>query len=209
MVRVSGESPHSARKVIVPLRCSRSTISAACSRTLTRAAWMCCSETSGTVLGSSALAARRGELVEADADQHLGQQGREPLLEPHGPRVPPGLPRQPGLEDAGDLLERAVLEQPGEQQVARLEQGEVLLVLDVALGQQPGRLEVEQGGGDEQERRRLLQVPDGPPALTCAMNSSVTRDSDTSVMSSLCLEIRLSSRSKGPSKLSRLTSKAP
>src|ERR1700684_436771 len=41
------------------------------------------------------------------------------------------------------------------------------------------------------------------------MNSSVTLDSDTSVMSSLCLEISPSSRSNGPSKTSRCTSKAP
>src|SRR6266704_3100966 len=41
------------------------------------------------------------------------------------------------------------------------------------------------------------------------MNSSVTLDSATSVMSSLCLEISPSSRSNGPSKTSRCTSKAP
>src|SRR6202451_4855045 len=40
------------------------------------------------------------------------------------------------------------------------------------------------------------------------MNSSVTLDSDTSVMSSWCLEISPSSRSNGPSKMSRCTSKA-
>src|ERR1700759_1799331 len=39
------------------------------------------------------------------------------------------------------------------------------------------------------------------------MNSSVTWDSATSVMSSLCLEIRPSSRSNGPSNTSRCTSK--
>ena len=48
-----------------------------------------------------------------------------------------------------------------------------------------------------------------PAALMCAMNSSVTCDSATSVTSSLCLLIRLSSRSKGPSKLSRRTANAP
>src|SRR5215469_7156571 len=37
------------------------------------------------------------------------------------------------------------------------------------------------------------------------MNSSVTWDSATSVMSSLCLEIRASSRSNGPSNTSRWT----
>src|SRR4051795_5057096 len=39
------------------------------------------------------------------------------------------------------------------------------------------------------------------------MNSSVTCDSATSVTSSLCLLIRLSSRSKGPSKFARRTAK--
>ena len=73
-------------------------------------------------------------------------------------------PASRSLEHPGDLLERAVLQQPGEQQVARLEQREVLLVLDVALRQQPRRLEVEQGGGDEQERRGLLEVPLRSPA---------------------------------------------
>ncbi len=178
MVSVSGESPHSARKVIVPLRRSRSTTSAACSRTLTAGAWMCCSDSSSSGLGSSALAASAANCVEADADQHLGQQAGEPLLQPDRPRVPPRLPRQPLLEHGRDLLERAVLQEPGEEQVARLEQREVLLVLDVALRQQPGGLQVEQG------RRRPAGTTwsaRGPtsavaaPALTCAMNSSVTR----------------------------------
>ena len=144
----------------MPVRRSRSTTSAACSRTLTLAAWMCCSDTSSTGLGSIAFAASAGELLEPDADQHLGQQAGEPLLQPDRPRVPARLVGQPVLEHAGDLLEGLVLQQPGEQQVAGLEQGEVLLVLDVALRQQPGRLEVEQGRGDQQERRGLLEVPD-------------------------------------------------
>src|SRR5580693_2269235 len=41
------------------------------------------------------------------------------------------------------------------------------------------------------------------------MNSSVTWESATSVMSSLCLEISARSRSNGPSKTSRCTSKPP
>src|SRR5690349_14925961 len=46
-----------------------------------------------------------------------------------------------------------------------------------------------------------------PAALMWAMNSSVTVDSETSVTSSLCREISCSSRSNGPSKLSRCTRK--
>ena len=61
VVWVSGESPHSARNVIVPTRRSRSTTSAACSRTLTAGAWMWCSDTSTSGRGASALAARKAK----------------------------------------------------------------------------------------------------------------------------------------------------
>ncbi len=56
------------------------------------------------------------------------------------------------------MFERAVLQQPGEQQVANLEQRQVFFVVDLSGRQQPGGLEVEQGGGDHQERGGLLQV---------------------------------------------------
>jgi hypothetical protein len=59
----------------------------------------------------------------------------------------------------GRLLVRAVLQQPCEQQVPRLEQGQVLLVLHLGGGQQPRGLEVEQGRGDDEELRRLAEVP--------------------------------------------------
>ena len=114
---------------------------------------------SGSGLGSSALAASPANSSSPRPISTSGQQRREPLLEPDRARVAPGLPRHPAVEDAGDLLERLVLQQPREQQVARLEQREVLLVLDVALRQQPRGLQVEQGRGDQQERRGLLEVP--------------------------------------------------
>ena len=81
-------------------------------------------------------------------------------------------------EGVRDVLEGAVLQQAGEEDVAGLDEREVLLVLGAALRQQPGRLEVEQGRGDEQELGGLAQVP--PPGLACstlmcAMKSSVTR----------------------------------
>ena len=133
--------------------------SAACSRTLTRGGVDVLEVDLGHGLRLERLGRQRGELLEPDADQHLGQQRGEPVLEADRARVPQRLAGQPGLEHGGHLLERAVLQQPREEQVARLEQREVLLVLDVALRQQPGGLEVEQGRGDEQERRGLVQVP--------------------------------------------------
>ena len=68
-------------------------------------------------------------------------------------------------EGAGDVLEGAVLQQPGEEQVARLDEGQVLLVLRAGLRQQPDGLEVEQGGGDEEELGRLAEVPVGVGGL--------------------------------------------
>ena len=161
VVSVSGESPHSARKVIVPLRRSRSTTSwrlladahlrrRGCAGARPRApAW-----------APSPWPPARRTASSPMPISTSGSSAGEPLLEPHRARVAPRLRRQPLLEDAGHLLERAVLQQPGEEQVARLEQREVLLVLHVALRQQPGRLEVEQGRGDHEERRGLLEVPD-------------------------------------------------
>ena len=73
-------------------------------------------------------------------------------------------PRSQLGEVGGRQLVGAVLQQPGEQQVARLEQREVLLVLDLGRRQQPGGLEVEQGRRDDQELGRLAEVPLAPAA---------------------------------------------
>ena len=107
----------------------------------------------------SARAASAANSCGPEAEQHLGQQPGELRLERHRPREPAGLVGHPAGEDGGDLLVRAVLQQPGEEQVARLEQREVLLVLDLAAGQQPGGLEVEQGRGDDEELGGLAEVP--------------------------------------------------
>ena len=62
-------------------------------------------------------------------------------------------------EPAGrDLLERAVLQQPREQQIPRLEQGHGLGVHELALRQEARDLHVEQRGRDHQELRRLVQL---------------------------------------------------
>ncbi len=53
----------------------------------------------------------------------------------------------------------AVLQQPGEEQVPGLEQGEVLLVVYFPGRKQPGRLEVQQGGGHDEEVAGLVKLP--------------------------------------------------
>jgi hypothetical protein len=62
-------------------------------------------------------------------------------------------------ETARRLFERLVLQQPREQQVAGLQQGEVLFVLHLGGGQQPRGLQVEQGRGHHQELAGLVERP--------------------------------------------------
>src|SRR5690606_4691252 len=100
-----------------------------------------------------------GEPFRAHPDDELGQQGGEVRLEGHRTRVGARARGPPALEVGGDLLVRPVLEQPGEEQVARLEQLEVLLVLDRAAREQPGGLEVEERRRDNEELARLPEVP--------------------------------------------------
>ncbi len=59
----------------------------------------------------------------------------------------------------GHLLEGLVLQQPGKKQVPGLQQRDVVVVLDLAGRQQPGGLEVQQGGGDDEELAGLVKGP--------------------------------------------------
>jgi hypothetical protein len=100
-----------------------------------------------------------GEPRRVDTEQHLGQQPGEALFQRNRAREPT---QRGGLkldEQLRDLLVGPVLQQPGEQQVAGLEQG-VVAVFGVRLRvrQQPRGLEVEQGGRDDEELRGLVEV---------------------------------------------------
>src|SRR6185312_3154145 len=81
------------------------------------------------------------------------------LLQRDRPREAPQRGRLQLDEQLRDLLVRAVLQEPCEQQVARLEQ-RVAAVLRgrLGVGQQPGGLQVEQRGRDDEELRGLVEV---------------------------------------------------
>ena len=98
---------------------------------------MCWRLSSASGLGCIAFAAIAANWSSPIPISTSGSSVGEPLLQPDRPRVPPRLAGQPLLQHAGDLLEGAVLQQPREQQVPRLQQRQVLLVLDVAVRQQP------------------------------------------------------------------------
>ena len=87
-----------------------------------------------------------------------GTQVGEPRLQRRLAREPAGRLGLALAQERRRLLVGLVLQQPGEQQVAGLEQLEVVLVVDVGGGQQPGGLEVEQRGGDDEELAGLVEV---------------------------------------------------
>ncbi len=115
-------------------------------------------------LGRQRARRQQGQLGGTQSEQHLREQPGVALLQPHGAREAARLLSEPGGHPRGDLLVGPVLQQPREQQVAGLQQREILLVLHVARGQQPGGLQVEQGGRHDQELGGLPEVPRGPLA---------------------------------------------
>src|SRR5258708_4240606 len=100
----------------------------------------------------------RGDLGRAGAEQPLGRRADEARPHRHPPRESAAGGRHPARQHRRHLLVGAVLQQPREQQVPGLEQGEILLVVDLPRRQQPRGLGVEQGGGQQQERPALVRV---------------------------------------------------
>ena len=78
-------------------------------------------------------------------------------------RDDPGMAACGGLRPVAEggcgLLEGPVLQEPGEEQVAGLEQLEVGLLLVLVMGQKAVRLERQEGGGHDDELRCAPQVP--------------------------------------------------
>ena len=85
------------------------------------------------------------------SDRRTAAPGRRPGEAPGGLGL--ALAQEPGR-----LLVGLVLQQPGEEEVTGLEQLEVVLVVDLGGRQQPGGLEVEEGGGDDEELAGLVEV---------------------------------------------------
>ena len=121
-------------------------------------AWMCSVETFGDGLGASASAASRANSPGPRPRSTSGGARRNAARAgPGGEAAGRGV--HPGGEHAGHFLVGAVLQQPGEQQIPGLEQRQILLILHFTGREQPGGLQVEQGGRDDEEVADLIQVP--------------------------------------------------
>ena len=80
------------------------------------------------------------------------------------------------FEGRGRVLERLALEQPREEQVALLETQELVVELDVVeAGQEPTRLELDEGRGDEEELGRDVEVEGVGAVHRCVELGEVAR----------------------------------
>ena len=100
----------------------------------------------------------RGEVVLRERPDELGHGVPVLLVEAHRPHVPPVLTAQAPLEPRRHLLERPVLQQAGEEQVARLEEGDRFGIHELPLRQQPRDLHVEQRRRDDEELGCLFEL---------------------------------------------------
>ena len=101
---------------------------------------------------------KRREVVEADGPHQLGGLLAVFLLQPYGPETPARFGLELADEPERCFLESAVLEQAGEQQVARLEQCDILRVDQFTLRQETRDLEVEQRRRNHQELGCLVEL---------------------------------------------------
>src|SRR5690606_9037184 len=217
---VSPASATRARNVVVPWLRTRSTTMPACSRTLTAGAWRWSSETpGGGAFGASARAASAaswsGPMVHTSSGSSAARCGsscttrgkRRPALSNRSARTPETSLYARYWSSRANSRSRA-------SSSARSSSSSTLPV-----GSRRAALRSRSVAATT---RNSLAVPRSHPGWSspaaraaaaarsasrmCAMKSSVTRASATSVMSSLCLVMSDSSRSNGPLKLSSRTS---
>ena len=112
---------------------------AACSRTLTAGACRWARPDHRGLLGHHRPRGDDRQLLGRHGHQQLGQQRGEVRLEGCRARLHPPGRRHPLGEGVRDVLEGAVLQQPGEEDVAGLDEREVVLVLGAGSAAAAGR----------------------------------------------------------------------
>ena len=102
-----------------------------------------------------------GQVLGADGGHEPGQEGGQLGGRPRRARVGPGGGAGQLPQVRGGPLVGAVLQEPGEEQVAGLEELQVLLGLVGVVGQEPVGLERQQRGRHDEELAGAPQVPVG------------------------------------------------
>ena len=102
-----------------------------------------------------------GQILGADGGHEPGQEGGQLGGRPRRARVGPGGGAGQLPQSRGGPLVGAVLQEPGEEQVASLEELQVLLGLVGVVGQEPVGLERQQRGRHDEELAGPPQIPIG------------------------------------------------
>ena len=208
VVSRSGESADSARNVMVPCRRSRPTTSVACSRTLTAGAWMCASDSSCTGLGSSA---RCASAESSSRPSPISTSGSSVANRSSSPTARGNRLASPAIRCSSTpatCLNALYCISRANSRSRASSSARSSSSSTSPWGSSRAALRSSRVEATSRNEEVCSSSQSRPACLMKAMNSSVTCDSATSVMSSLCLAIRLSSRSNGPSKLSRRTANA-
>ena len=101
----------------------------------------------------------REEGVERNALQRVGSQRSERLFRARAAGEGARSLGQVRLQHLRRVLEGLAVEEPGEQEVALLEAGKLLVEIDVvAAGKQPARLQLDEGCRDEEELGGRLEI---------------------------------------------------
>ena len=150
--RRSTSSDVSRANVMRPERGSSSTSSATASATLARIGATWNRSIFGTGRGVKAVERSIAQAHQGQPGERIGRQSGEALVrpDPAGEATPRFVGQR--AEQAGDVLERLALQQAGQQEVALLPKGQLVVELDVgAAGEQPPGLQLDERGGDQQE----------------------------------------------------------
>ncbi len=106
----------------------------------------------------------RGQPCDVDRNPDLERWWRGEIAECRDPGMPPRPIVEPARQHRGDILEGDTCQQAGEQLVALFEQSQLVVEIHViGAGKEPSRLQLDEGGGNEDELAGHLEVE--PPHL--------------------------------------------
>src|SRR5690606_18572104 len=208
-VRVSSVSSTSARKLASPSSLSRATTLPAGSCTLTGGAWMWSTYTWGVGLGGIAFTASFAKpaapMLMTTSGSSSAWCGSRPTV--RGWRRASASSRS--LKISAMRLYARYCSSRANSRSRASSRARSASSSTSAAGSSRAALRSSRVAATTRNSVVSSRSQSGPSARMYAMNSSVTRDSATSVTSSLCLAISCSSRSNGPSKLASRTVNRP
>ncbi len=102
---------------------------------------------------------RSPELVGRDPVEAVGREIQESLVGTGQPGERPPRLGCHAVEHAGDVLEHLAVDEPSQKQVALVPEGQLVVEVEIVVaGQQAPGLQLDEGGGDEEELGGDLEI---------------------------------------------------